>query len=55
MVLCSGKRYERGRIFNLSFIVTAEGGECITGDNPGLIPVYWFVKIKTPAWLSKIC
>ena len=23
-----------------TFIVTAEGGECITGDNPGLIPVY---------------
>lgn len=23
-----------------TFIVTAKGGECITGDNPGLIPVY---------------
>lgn len=23
-----------------TFIVTAEGGECITGDSPGLIPVY---------------
>lgn len=23
-----------------TFIVTPEGGECITGDNPGLIPVY---------------
>lgn len=23
-----------------TFIVTADGGECITGDNPGLIPVY---------------
>lgn len=23
-----------------TFIVTSEGGECITGDNPGLIPVY---------------
>lgn len=23
-----------------TFIVTAEGGECITGDNPGLIPVF---------------
>ncbi|MDM7917864.1 MAG: Xaa-Pro peptidase family protein [Methanosarcina sp.] len=23
-----------------TFIVNAEGGECITGDNPGLIPVY---------------
>jgi Xaa-Pro aminopeptidase len=23
-----------------TFIVTAEGGECITGDDPGLIPVY---------------
>jgi len=23
-----------------TFIVTADGGDCITGDNPGLIPVY---------------
>ncbi|AKB18982.1 MULTISPECIES: Xaa-Pro peptidase family protein [unclassified Methanosarcina] len=23
-----------------TFVVTSEGGECITGDNPGLIPVY---------------
>ena len=23
-----------------TFIVTAKGGECITGDNPGLIPVF---------------
>lgn len=23
-----------------TFIVTSEGGECITGDNPGLIPVF---------------
>jgi Xaa-Pro dipeptidase len=23
-----------------TFIVTAKGGECITGDNPGLIPIY---------------
>ncbi len=23
-----------------TFLVTPEGGECITGDNPGLIPVY---------------
>ncbi len=23
-----------------TFIVTSKGGECITGDNPGLIPVY---------------
>ena len=23
-----------------TFIVTARGGECITGENPGLIPVY---------------
>jgi Xaa-Pro aminopeptidase len=23
-----------------TFIVTPRGGECITGDNPGLIPVY---------------
>ena len=23
-----------------TFIVTARGGECITGDNPGLIPVF---------------
>ena len=23
-----------------TFIVTSEGGECITGDNPGLIPIY---------------
>jgi Xaa-Pro dipeptidase len=23
-----------------TFIVTADGGECITGDNPGLIPIY---------------
>jgi Xaa-Pro aminopeptidase len=23
-----------------TFIVTTKGGECITGDNPGLIPVY---------------
>lgn len=23
-----------------TFVVTKEGGECITGDNPGLIPVY---------------
>jgi len=23
-----------------TFIVTARGGECITGDNPGLIPIY---------------
>lgn len=23
-----------------TFVVTAEGGECITGNNPGLVPVY---------------
>lgn len=23
-----------------TFIVTVKGGECITGDNPGLIPVF---------------
>ncbi len=23
-----------------TFIVTANGAECITGDNPGLIPIY---------------
>jgi Xaa-Pro aminopeptidase len=23
-----------------TFVVTPQGGRCITGDNPGLIPVY---------------
>jgi Xaa-Pro aminopeptidase len=23
-----------------TFIVTPRGGECITGDNPGLFPIY---------------
>jgi Xaa-Pro aminopeptidase len=23
-----------------TFLVTSKGGRCITGDNPGLIPVY---------------
>jgi len=23
-----------------TFIVTGQGGKCITGDNPGLIPLY---------------
>jgi len=24
-----------------TFIVTSKGGECITGDNPGLIPIFY--------------